>query len=166
MELKIFKCMHCGNIVEKVFDRGVPVICCGEPMKEMKAGETDGATEKHVPVAAVEGNVVRVKVGDVAHPMTEEHHIAYIWLVTDKGVHRANLDHTGAPEAVFALADGEKAEAVYEYCNLHGHKKRAALQPAFCCFRYLCLIFQCFSLLFTNPTQTGCILSFIFSEPH
>lgn len=125
MELKIFKCMHCGNIVEKIFDRGVPVICCGEPMKEMKAGETDGATEKHVPVAAVEGNIVRVKVGEVAHPMTEEHHIAYIWLVTDKGVHRMNLDHTGVPEAVFALADGEKAEAVYEYCNLHGLWKAA-----------------------------------------
>ena len=45
--------------------------------------------------------------------------------MTDKGVHRANLDHTGAPEAVFALADGEKAEAVYEYCNLHGLWKAA-----------------------------------------
>ena len=120
MELKIFKCMHCGNIVEKVFDRGVPVICCGEPMKEMKAGETDAATEKHVPVAAVEGSVVRVKVGEVAHPMTEEHHIAYIWLV-----HRVNLDPTGAPEAVFYVPEGEKVEAVYEYCNLHGLWKAA-----------------------------------------
>ena len=44
MELKIFKCMHCGNIVEKIFDRGVPVICCGEPMKEMKAGEIGRAS--------------------------------------------------------------------------------------------------------------------------
>jgi len=25
-----------------------------------------------------------------------------------------------APEAVFALAEGQKAVAVYEYCNLHG----------------------------------------------
>ncbi|MDO5141737.1 MAG: desulfoferrodoxin family protein [Eubacteriales bacterium] len=125
MELKIYKCMHCGNIIEKIDDSGVPVICCGEPMKQFKAGETDGAMEKHVPVAKVEGDTIRVCVGEVAHPMTEEHHIAFIWLVTDKGVHRAVLDHTGAPEAAFRLAEGEKAEAVYEFCNLHGLWKAA-----------------------------------------
>ena len=120
MELKIYKCMHCGNIIEKIEDHGVPVICCGEPMKEFKAGETDGAMEKHVPVVKAEGDVIRACVGEVTHPMTEEHHIAFIWLVTDKAVHRAVLDYTGAPEAVFRLAEGEKAEAVYEFCNLHG----------------------------------------------
>lgn len=125
MELKIYKCMHCGNIIEVIEDHGVPVICCGEPMKQFKAGETDGAAEKHVPAVAVEGDVIRVFVGEVAHPMTEEHHIAFIWLVTDKGVHRAVLNHTGAPEAVFHLAEGEKAEAVYEFCNLHGLWKKA-----------------------------------------
>ena len=76
--------------------------------------------EKHVPVVKAEGDVIRACVGEVTHPMTEEHHIAFIWLVTDKAVHRAVLDHTGAPEAVFRLAEGEKAEAVYEFCNLHG----------------------------------------------
>lgn len=125
MELKIYKCMHCGNIIEVIEDHGVPVICCGEPMKQFKAGETDGAAEKHVPAVAVEGDVIRVCVGEVAHPMTEEHHIAFIWLVTDKGVHRAVLNHTGAPEAVFHLAEGEKAEAVYEFCNLHGLWRKA-----------------------------------------
>ena len=125
MELKSYKCMHCGNIIEMIEDHGVPVICCGEPMKAFKAGESDGASEKHVPVVQVEGDVVRASVGEVAHPMTEEHHIAFIWLVTDKGVHRAVLNHTGAPEAVFRLAEGEKAEVVYEFCNLHGLWKKA-----------------------------------------
>ena len=32
MEVKYYVCNHCGNIVEKVKDKGVPVICCGEPM--------------------------------------------------------------------------------------------------------------------------------------
>ena len=125
MELKIYKCMHCGNIVEMIEDHGVPVICCGEPMKLFKAGETDGAAEKHVPVVKVEGDVIRACVGDVAPPMAEVDHVAFMWLVTDKGVHRAVLDHTGAPEAVFHLAEGEKAEAVYEFCNLHGLWKAA-----------------------------------------
>ena len=56
MEVKYYICKHCGNIVEKVKDKGVPVICCGEPMQELKAGVTDAAVEKHVPVYTVEGN--------------------------------------------------------------------------------------------------------------
>ena len=47
MEVKYYICKHCGNIVEKVKDKGVPVICCGEPMQELKAGVTDAAVEKH-----------------------------------------------------------------------------------------------------------------------
>ncbi|MDO4270653.1 MAG: desulfoferrodoxin family protein [Eubacteriales bacterium] len=120
MELKVFKCMHCGNIIEMVEDHGVPVYCCGEPMKEFKAGETDGAQEKHVPVVEVDGDTVRANVGEVTHPMSEEHHISFIWLVTDKGIYRRALPHTGAPEASFRVAADETPEAVYEFCNLHG----------------------------------------------
>ena len=125
MELKIFKCMHCGNIVEMIEDHGVPMVCCGEPMKAFKAGESDGAAEKHVPAVETAGDEIRVRVGETAHPMTEEHHIAYIWLTTDQGVHRAVLSPTGAPEASFRLAAGEKAEDAYEFCNLHGLWKKA-----------------------------------------
>lgn len=116
--------MHCGNIVEMVEDKKVPVVCCGEKMTELNPNTTDAALEKHVPEVEVNGNVVTVKVGSAAHPMTEEHHIAFIYLETDKGVQKKYLDHTGAPEAVFALAGGEKPVAAYEYCNLHGFWKK------------------------------------------
>ena len=122
--LKIFKCNHCGNIFEVVNDAKVIPVCCGEPMKELKANTTDAAQEKHVPEVSVEGNLIKVKVGSVEHPMTEEHHIAFIYLETENGVARKDLDHTGKPEAVFALAEGEKPVAVYEYCNLHGLWKK------------------------------------------
>ena len=122
--LKIFKCNHCGNIFEVVNDARVVPVCCGEPMRELKANTTDAAQEKHVPEVSVEGNLVKVKVGSVEHPMTEEHHIAFIYLETENGVARKDLDHTGKPEAVFALAEGEKPVAVYEYCNLHGLWKK------------------------------------------
>ena len=119
--VKLLKCMHCGNIVEFVNESGVPIVCCGENMKVLDPNTTDAAQEKHVPVVEVAGNKVTVKVGSVAHPMTEEHHIAFIIVETDKGgVYKKYLDHTGAPEAEFVLADGEKAVAAYEYCNLHG----------------------------------------------
>lgn len=122
--LKIFKCNHCGNIFEVVNDAKVVPVCCGEPMRELKANTTDAAQEKHVPEVSVEGNLVKVKVGSVEHPMTEEHHIAFIYIETENGVARKDLDHTGKPEAVFALAEGEKPVAVYEYCNLHGLWKK------------------------------------------
>ena len=122
--LKIFKCNHCGNIFEVVNDAKVVPVCCGEPMRELKANTTDAAQEKHVPEVSVEGNLVKVKVGSVEHPMTEEHHIAFIYLETENGVARKDLDHTDKPEAVFALAEGEKPVAVYEYCNLHGLWKK------------------------------------------
>ena len=38
MEVKYYVCNHCGNIIEMVKDQGVPVMCCGEAMHELKAG--------------------------------------------------------------------------------------------------------------------------------
>ena len=120
MDIKFFKCEHCGNIVIKVVDAGVPVMCCGEKMVELVAGSVDAAVEKHVPVVEVEGANVRVKVGEVEHPMTEEHLIQFVVLVTEKGSQVAQLTAENEPKAEFVLAEGDAAVKVYEYCNLHG----------------------------------------------
>ena len=117
--MKFFICEHCGNIVTFVESKGVPVMCCGQKMTEMTANTTDAAQEKHVPVVSADGDKVTVKVGSAEHPMTEEHHIAWIALETENGSQIKYLDHTGKPEAEFALA-GDKVKAVYAYCNLHG----------------------------------------------
>lgn len=120
MEQKYYICSHCGNIVVKVKDVGVPVVCCGEKMQELVPGTTDGAQEKHVPVYTVEGNVVTVTVGAVEHPMLEEHYIQWISLQTKQGSQFKALRPGEAPKACFALCEGDAVEAVYEYCNLHG----------------------------------------------
>lgn len=119
MEQKYFICEHCGNIITMVRDKGVPVVCCGEKMKEIIPGTTDAAVEKHVPVYEVNGNIVTVTIGSVEHPMLEEHYIEWIAVETNQGVLRKYLKPGQAPKAVFALADGEQVEAVLEYCNLH-----------------------------------------------
>lgn len=49
MEVRYYICKHCGNIIAKVKDTGVPIVCCGEPMSEIIPGTTDAAVEKHVP---------------------------------------------------------------------------------------------------------------------
>lgn len=118
-ERKFFICKHCGNIVGMVFDAKVPMMCCGQKMEELVPNTVDAAQEKHVPVITANGNMVNVKVGSVAHPMTEEHLITWIYLETEKGGQRKVLHAGEAPEVNFALVD-DKPIAVYAYCNLHG----------------------------------------------
>jgi len=123
--VKFFKCKKCGKIVE-VVNAGCPVVvCCGDEMMELKANTNDGATEKHVPVIAVNGDKVNVKVGSVTHPMEEDHYIQWIEIETDKGVQRKYLKPGEKPEADFTLT-GEKLVAAYEYCNKHGLWKAEA----------------------------------------
>lgn len=116
---RFFICNHCKNLVGMIHSSGVPIICCGEPMTELVPNTTEAATEKHLPVVAVNGNEVSVTVGSVLHPMLPEHHIEWIYLETEKGGQRKNLDPAGSPSAVFSV-DGDKPIAVYAYCNLHG----------------------------------------------
>ena len=116
---KFYICRHCGNIVEKVVDKRVPVRCCGQKMEELVPNTVEASGEKHLPVAVVEGDTVTVSVGAVEHPMADEHFIQWVVLETENGVQRRTLAPGQAPKAVFALA-GEKPVAVYAYCNLHG----------------------------------------------
>ena len=124
--LKLYKCAHCGNIVEMVEDRGVNPVCCGELMQELVANTTDAAQEKHVPVIEQEGSKVVVRVGEAEHPMVEVHYIEWIILETNKGYQKKHLLPGQAPEAEFILAEGEEVIAAYEYCNLHGLWKKEA----------------------------------------
>lgn len=118
MATKFFKCNTCGNVIVKIVDSRVPVVCCGKPMTELEPNTVDAATEKHVPVVTwLDAQHIKVEVGSVAHPMTEEHHIAFIYVETSNGGIRVDLKDK--PEAVIALGDA-KPLAVYEYCNLHG----------------------------------------------
>lgn len=116
---RFYICTHCGNLVGMIDDKGVPLVCCGEKMKRLEPGTVEASAEKHIPVVSVEGDVVKVCVGSVKHPMSEEHHIAWVYLATENGGQRKNIDHNGEPEVTFALC-GDKPVAVYAYCNLHG----------------------------------------------
>ena len=124
MDMKFYKCAHCGQMIAIVKETGVPVICCGEPMKEMVAGTTDAAVEKHVPQFEVKDGIVEVSVGEVEHPMLEEHYIEWIAVQTKQGNQRKALKPGEAPKACFALCDGDEVVAVYEHCNLHGLWKK------------------------------------------
>ena len=117
MDLKFYVCSHCGNIIVKIKDAGVPVMCCGQKMTEIVAGSVDAAHEKHVPVVEKNGNNVLVKVGDVAHPMIPEHFIQWIVVQTNAGYQIKYLNAGELPQANFVLADGEEVVAVYAHSS-------------------------------------------------
>lgn len=119
MEQKYYICKHCGNIITKVKDCGVPVVCCGEKMSEIIPSTTDASMEKHIPVWTVGNGVVSVKVGSVEHPMIPEHYIEWVSLQTKQGSQMKQLQPNEKPEVFFALSEGDAVEAVYAYCNLH-----------------------------------------------
>ena len=118
MKAKFYKCSHCGNVVVKFVDAGVPVVCCGEKMEELVPNTVEASGEKHIPVVTLIGNGrIKVEVGSVPHPMLEEHHISFIYVETARGGIRVDLKDK--PEAEIYVGD-EEVVAVYEYCNLHG----------------------------------------------
>jgi len=121
----LYRCSICKNVVEVTYAGSPALVCCGKPMDKLseKLPENEGK-EKHVPVVdAVNGGVV-VKVGSVPHPMTDEHHIAFIEVLTPDKVLRAELLPGAAPEAFFSV-DINDIVTVREYCNIHGLWKNA-----------------------------------------
>jgi len=116
-KLQIYKCEVCGNIVEMVHGGVGALVCCNEPMKLYEENTVDAAKEKHVPVKKVAGGIVKVKVGDVPHPMEDKHYIEWIEVISGDKAYMQFLNPGDAPEAEFAI-DGDVT--VREYCNLHG----------------------------------------------
>lgn len=120
MEAVFYRCPICGNLIYMVDESGVVPTCCGAPMQRLKAKAQDMGVEKHLPVVErTDEHTLKVKIGEMVHPMTPEHHIEFICVQTCDGVLIKHLDPTGKPEAEFKCCKGV-VEAVYEYCNLHG----------------------------------------------
>lgn len=118
MNVKFFKCLNCGNVVMKVVDHSVPVFCCGARMTELKPNTVDADTEKHVPViTTIDNHTIEVKIGSLPHPMSTEHHIDFIYVLTTEGGIVVPLD--AEPRANISV-DAQKVLEVYAYCNLHG----------------------------------------------
>ena len=117
-KLEIYKCELCGNIVEVLHGGKGELVCCNQPMKLFKENTVDAAKEKHVPVVEKTADGFMVKVGEVAHPMEENHYIEWVEIIADGEAYRQFLKPGEAPEATFCI----KADKVTarEYCNMHG----------------------------------------------
>ncbi len=115
---QVYKCDVCGNIVEVLHEGAGELVCCGQPMRLMTENMEDAAQEKHVPVIEKTATGIKVKVGEVPHPMVDEHYIEWIEVIADGKVFRKNLKPGDVPEAEFPIQ--ANSFEVREYCNLHG----------------------------------------------
>lgn len=114
-ELIIKKCLKCGSTVKIINDchcQDCGIICCKEPMKELKTNSNDGAIEKHKPLYEVKDNKLVVTVN---HVMDSDHLIEWIALVTDDKEEYVYLKDE--PKAIFDKVTKGK---IYAYCNKHG----------------------------------------------
>jgi superoxide reductase len=117
-KLEVYKCEVCGNIVEVLFGAKGELTCCGKPMVLLKENTVDAAKEKHVPVVEKTAQGFTVKVGEVGHPMEENHYIQWVEIIADGKAYRQFLNPGEAPEATFTIASDQVTAR--EYCNLHG----------------------------------------------
>ena len=117
-KLEIYKCMACGNIVEVLHGGDGELVCCGQPMLNLAEQTADAAVEKHVPVIEKRDGGILVKVGSVAHPMSEEHYIEWIEIIADGKAYRQFLKPGDEPQSVFNI-DADVVTA-REHCTIHG----------------------------------------------
>ncbi|MEJ5187219.1 MAG: desulfoferrodoxin [Candidatus Geothermincolales bacterium] len=116
--LQIYKCEVCGNIVEVLHEGKGELVCCGKSMVLQVENTVDAAVEKHVPVVEVQEDGVLVKVGEVAHPMTEEHYIEWVQVIAGDMSYRIFLKPGIDPQGKFTVP--REGITAREYCNLHG----------------------------------------------
>ena len=118
--LEIYKCDECGLVVEVTTGCDCSTACCGKEMKLMSPQTAEFKFEKHVPYPEARDNGMHVSVGkEMAHPMTEEHHIEWIEVINGPYVNRKYLKPGEKPEADFYVPL-QKGMVVREYCNIHG----------------------------------------------
>jgi len=115
---QVYKCNVCGNIVEVLHTGQGELVCCGQPMELLREKTADDGKEKHVPVIEATEGGVKVKVGDVPHPMEERHYIEWIEVTTEGDSCRKFLKPGDKPEAEFEIK--AKEVAAREHCSIHG----------------------------------------------
>ena len=115
---EVYRCTICGNIVEVLHSGQGELVCCGQPMELLPEKTADVGLEKHVPVIEATDKGVKVKVGDVPHPMEEKHYIEWVEIITGGESCRQFLKPGDEPQADFKV--GAQKVAAREYCNIHG----------------------------------------------
>ncbi len=119
--MNFYKCEVCGNVIELIDGNEKNIKCCGKNMELLNANTVEASLEKHIPSCNIKDGKIEVSVGDVLHPMTQEHYIMFIVLIKGNKIIRYDLKPNDEPKVIF---DYEDNYTIYAYCNLHGLWKK------------------------------------------
>ena len=119
--MKLYKCSKCGQVLESINDLCDNITCCNTKMNEIKSFEVEGAKEKHIPVYEIKDGKMTITVGEVIHPMEEDHFIEFILYESGNTSFRCKLKPNDEPKCEFPFIG---KGTVYAYCNKHGLWKK------------------------------------------
>lgn len=119
---QVYRCNICGNMVEMTHPGAGQLVCCGQPMELLEEKIKDEGLEKHLPVLEKAGDILKIKIGSVVHPMEESHYIEWIEVISGNKVCKKFLKPKDLPEAEFKNIGQEIS--VRSYCNIHGLWKK------------------------------------------
>lgn len=118
---QIYKCDICGNVVEVEHIGVGTLVCCGQEMRLEEENRDMSNAQKHIPVIVEdqEGGI-KITIGEILHPMTEEHHLDWVQIRTANGDIRIRMDLGESP--VVELPHLQKSDilGIRSYCNIHG----------------------------------------------
>ncbi|MBQ8476470.1 desulfoferrodoxin FeS4 iron-binding domain-containing protein [bacterium] len=117
-KLEIYKCKICSNVIEVTHEGVGDLVCCNQNMTLMPEIEP---SEENAHFAHIE------KLSDIEkriffnHPMTPEHHLEYIEVISSdkKYLKRKFLKQDDNPELTFKC-DCKEGFYVRLYCNIDG----------------------------------------------
>ena len=115
---QVYKCEICGNMTEVLHTGSGTLVCCGQNMILLEEKTQDEGLEKHVPIIEKTETGFLIKVGEILHPMDDNHYIEWIELETENIIYRKELSPGDKPEVEFCTS-AEKVTA-REHCNIHG----------------------------------------------
>ena len=117
---EVYKCNTCGNVIIVTTVGGGELICCGEAMELLEPRQLEEGGVKHIPIIKKEDDKIIVEVGEVSHPMDDDHYIAFIELIVNDKIYVASLNPGDEPKAVFDVCADVADCKANEYCTKHG----------------------------------------------
>ena len=115
--VRFYHCPICKTTIGLIHGDMEHMTCCGKKLEELVPNTVDASIEKHTPVYEKVDNKILVKVGEVEHPMDEDHYIMWVAQVTDNTTTRVRLLPGEKIEIEFPYIPGA---LLYAYCNKHG----------------------------------------------
>jgi len=114
---KFYKCSKCNNIVVKIKDGIGKLCCCNEEMRELSLNSIEASNEKHLPKISFSNNLMNVSIGEITHPMSEEHLIEWVFIEYSNG---GEFIYLNSEPFITVNVLGKVVKNVYSYCNQHG----------------------------------------------